>query len=189
MKIKAGGRYRRRDGVVVEVQTSLRSGWYPLVADGWDYDDLGKFLSIGYAHPLDLVEEVDADDAPAVASSAPEIAQENRNDSNQIANVDNPRRATEIAARAAKLVGGDRDRQHGAKGDNFRRIATMWNAWLSVRKDRGAPLDAHDVGVLMVLMKAARTQSGALNIDDYVDGAGYMACAGEVALDAAKESA
>jgi hypothetical protein len=189
MKIKAGGRYRRRDGVVVEAQTNPEGGRYAFSARGWTYDSDGRHMYTAHPHVLDLIEEVGVDDAPAVASSAPEIAQENRNDSNQIANVDNPRRATEIAARAAKLVGGDRDRQHGAKGDNFRRIATMWNAWLAVRKDRDAPLDAHDVGVLMVLMKAARTQSGALNIDDYVDGAGYMACAGEVALDAAKESA
>lgn len=90
-------------------------------------------------------------------------------------------RAVEIATRAAELVGGDRDRQHGAKEDNFQRIATMWNAWLNVRKEPAAPLDAHDVGVMMTLMKTARTQSGSLNIDDYVDGAGYMACAGEVA--------
>lgn len=92
-----------------------------------------------------------------------------------------PTRATDIAARASDLVGGDRDRQHGAKRDNFGRIATAWNAWLNIRKDPAAPLDAHDVGVMMVFMKMARTQSGAMNIDDYVDAAGYAACAGEVA--------
>lgn len=90
-------------------------------------------------------------------------------------------RATDIAGRASDLVGGDRDRQHGQKHDNFSRIATMWNAWLSVRKDPAAPLTAHDVGVMMVAMKLARTQSGALNLDDYIDACGYAACAGEVA--------
>lgn len=90
-------------------------------------------------------------------------------------------RATEIAGRAADLVGGDRDRQHGAKKDNFERIATMWNAWLKTRRDPAAPLSAFDVGILMVLMKAARTQSGSLNIDDFIDAAGYAACAGEIA--------
>lgn len=92
-----------------------------------------------------------------------------------------PRRATDIAAKAADLVGGDRDRQHGAKHDNFTRIATTWNAWLAIRKEPAAPLDAHDVGCMMALMKLARTQSGALNVDDYVDACGYAACAGEVA--------
>lgn len=90
-------------------------------------------------------------------------------------------RATEIAGRAADLVGGDRDRQHGQKEDNFRRIATMWNAWLQTRKDPAETLGAHDVGIMMVLMKLARTQSGNLNIDDYIDACGYAACAGEVA--------
>ncbi|WP_159585900.1 DUF6378 domain-containing protein [Chelativorans xinjiangense] len=90
-------------------------------------------------------------------------------------------RATDIASRAAELVGGDRDRQHGAKRDNFDRIATMWNAWLHTRKEPGADLSAHDVGIMMVLMKVARTQSGDLNLDDYVDMAGYASCAGEVA--------
>ncbi|TIX28944.1 DUF6378 domain-containing protein [Mesorhizobium sp.] len=90
-------------------------------------------------------------------------------------------RATDIAAKAADLVGGDREQQHGKKVDNFGRIATVWNAWLAVRRDPSAPLDAHDVGILMVLMKAARTQSGSHNMDDYVDMAGYAACSGEVA--------
>lgn len=90
-------------------------------------------------------------------------------------------RATDIASKASDLVGGDRDRQHGAKRDNFARIAVVWNAWLDVRKDAAAPLDAHDVGVMMSLMKLARTQSGSLNLDDYVDACGYAACAGEVA--------
>lgn len=93
--------------------------------------------------------------------------------------------ASGIASRAAELVGGDRDRQHGQKSDNFMRIATMWSAYLSIRKDQSAPLSAVDVGHMMAAMKLARTQSGALNIDDYVDGAGYLACAGEIAHGAA----
>ncbi|MDF2809483.1 MAG: Che12p58 [Microvirga sp.] len=92
-------------------------------------------------------------------------------------------RAHEIAAKAADLVGGDRDRQHGQKADNFKRIAAMWNAYLSIRRDPAEPLSAVDVGHMMAAMKLARTQSGALNLDDYVDAAGYMACAGEVAND------
>lgn len=90
-------------------------------------------------------------------------------------------RATEIAAKAAELVGGQRDRQHGQKRDNFTRIAAVWNAWLAIRRDPAAPLDAHDVGMMMAFMKGARTQSGAVNTDDYIDMAGYAACAGEVA--------
>lgn len=89
--------------------------------------------------------------------------------------------AREIAAKAADLVGGDRAAQHGDKRDNFERIAHMWNAWLAIRHAPDEPLDAHDIGALMALMKLARTQSGSHNVDDYVDGAGYIACAGEIA--------
>lgn len=89
-------------------------------------------------------------------------------------------KAADVVLEAARLVGGDRARQHGDKKDNFDRIATMWNAWLAIRRDPTAPLDAHDVGQMMSLMKKARTQSGSFNVDDYVDDAGYTACAGEV---------
>lgn len=86
-----------------------------------------------------------------------------------------------IASQAAELVSGDRDRQHGQKRDNFERIATLWNGYLQIRRDPAAPLDPVDVGHLMVLMKLARTQSGSMNVDDYIDAAGYAACSGEIA--------
>ena len=83
--------------------------------------------------------------------------------------------------RAAEPVSGDRDRQHGAKKANFDRIASCWNGYLAARREPAAPLDATDIGHMMVVMKIARTQSGAVNVDDYVDAAGYAACAGEIA--------
>lgn len=91
-------------------------------------------------------------------------------------------KAQAIAGTASELVGGDRDRQHGQKRDNFARIAQVWQAYLDIRRDRASPLGPADVGHMMVLMKVARTQSGAVNADDYIDAAGYAACAGEIAL-------
>jgi len=96
-------------------------------------------------------------------------------------------KAVEIAETAAGLVGGDRARQHGQKRDNFERIAALWNGYLQIRRDPTEPLTAIDIGHMMVLMKLARTQSGSLNMDDYVDCAGYAACAGEVASEVAAE--
>jgi hypothetical protein len=93
--------------------------------------------------------------------------------------------AVEICQKAAELVGGDRDRQHGDKHANFERIATMWNAYLEIRRDYGKPLTGVDVGLMMSLMKVARMQSGAFNVDDFVDAAGYVGCAGEIAGKAA----
>ena len=99
---------------------------------------------------------------------------------------DAPVTAGSIARDAAELVSGDRDRQHGNKVDNWGRIAAIWNAYLfEIRRHPGYPLDAVDVGHMMVLMKIARTQSGAFNLDDYIDAAGYAACAGEIAAAAA----
>lgn len=90
-------------------------------------------------------------------------------------------KAAEIATRAAELVGGDREKQHGTKFENFSKISTLWNAYLAIRRDPGAPLDALDHAHLMVLLKIARTQLGAYNPDDAIDMAGYAACAGEIA--------
>lgn len=93
-------------------------------------------------------------------------------------------KAHEICAKAAELVSGDRDRQHGAKSENFQNIANMWNAYLH---GTGAlamgtvGIRAHDVPNMMVLMKVARTLTGEFNPDDYIDMAGYAGCGGEIA--------
>lgn len=92
-------------------------------------------------------------------------------------------KATDILSRAAQLVSGDRDRQHGDKRRNFENIATMWNAFLTIRASPVDPLNVADVGLMMALLKIARTQSGDLNIDDYTDAAGYIGCAGELAAE------
>ncbi|CAH1677667.1 DUF6378 domain-containing protein [Chelatococcus sp.] len=89
-----------------------------------------------------------------------------------------------IASQAAELVSGDREHQHGDKRDNFERIATLVNAYLRIRRDPVAPLDAVDVGHIMVLTKLARTQSGSMNVDDWIDLCGYAACAGDLASEA-----
>jgi hypothetical protein len=91
-------------------------------------------------------------------------------------------KAAEIATRAAELISGDRAQAHGDMKDNFARIAALWNAYLSDRLEPGSELTAVDVGIFMALLKIGRTQTGSLNPDDFVDGAGYIACAGEIAL-------
>lgn len=95
-------------------------------------------------------------------------------------------KASEILSRAASLVAEDREQQHGNKARNFGNIAMLWNAYLTVRVDPVAPLTAIDVGHMMVLLKVARTQLGSLNIDDYIDMAGYGGCAGQIAIEEAE---
>jgi len=92
--------------------------------------------------------------------------------------------AAAIAQKASELIGGQRNRQHGAKRRNFENIATLWQAWLDILATKqskpSTTLSSHDIGIMMVLMKAARTQTGQTNLDDYIDMAGYAACAGEI---------
>lgn len=90
------------------------------------------------------------------------------------------KKAEEIAAKAAELVGGDRARQHGDKRENFTKIAVMWNAWLQIRRDPSPVLKARDTGAMMVLMKLARMESGAHNIDDAQDLVGYASIMGQL---------
>ena len=90
-------------------------------------------------------------------------------------------KASDILTRAAALVGGDRENTHGSKLRNHWNIATMWNAYLSIRRESAGPLTALDAAHMMALLKIARTQLGAHNPDDYIDMAGYAGCAGEIA--------
>jgi hypothetical protein len=90
-------------------------------------------------------------------------------------------KADEICRQAADLISGQRDRVHGSKRQNFEDVAALWNAYFGVRLLR--PIEAHEVGVLQALFKIARTKHGERNPDDYVDGAGYMGCAGELATE------
>jgi hypothetical protein len=91
-------------------------------------------------------------------------------------------KAEEFTAKAGQIVSVDRHVTHGDKHANFANIATMWNAFLSVKS--GEDLTAQDVGYMMALFKIARAQTGLLNEDDTIDAIGYLACAGEIATKA-----
>ncbi len=88
-------------------------------------------------------------------------------------------RAGEILAAATEAVDGDREKTHGDKLMNHQNIAVLWDAYLRIRPNE--PLTVCDVALMMALLKIARTHSGEHNPDDYVDLAGYAACAGEMA--------
>jgi hypothetical protein len=90
-------------------------------------------------------------------------------------------KASDIAATAASLMSGDREQTHGPKRQNHDNIAALWNAYLAIRREPRGPLSAADVAHMMALLKVARTQLGANNVDDWIDGAAYMSIAGELA--------
>lgn len=89
--------------------------------------------------------------------------------------------AVDLIEKAGGLVGGDRAELHGDKFKTFANIATLWNAYLAIRPNPEAPISAVDVGWMMADLKKARAQGGLVNVDDWIDAIGYVACAGEIA--------
>ena len=83
----------------------------------------------------------------------------------------------EILETAAKYTTVDREQQYGSPEDNFRIIANLWNVYLG---DDGN-LTPEDVAIMMALLKIGRIASGQIKEDNYIDLAGYAACAGEIA--------
>ena len=80
----------------------------------------------------------------------------------------------DILDTAKEYVTKDRAADHGDMEDNFQRIAEFW----SVHLDQ--IIDAHDVAVMMTLLKLARIKSNPYHMDNFIDGAGYLACGGEL---------
>jgi len=85
--------------------------------------------------------------------------------------------AREVLETALDLVTGDRASTHGSIQENHENIARLWNGYM-YNKDN---LAASDVANMMELLKIARRKTGILNMDDYVDAAGYAAVAYECA--------
>ena len=94
-------------------------------------------------------------------------------------------KAEEICRTAGELVANGRKKTHGDKKENHQHIATLWEAYLwrrgLLRPD--VVVKALDVANMMELLKIARRLCGDHNIDDYIDGAGYAALAGQIASD------
>ena len=77
---------------------------------------------------------------------------------------------------AKGYVTKDRAATHGDAERNFGLIAAYWAAHLD------HPVTASDVAVMMTLLKLARIKSNPANGDNWIDGCGYLACGGEIAL-------
>jgi hypothetical protein len=91
-------------------------------------------------------------------------------------------KASQIAEKATNLVSGDRKAAYGDVTSGLDRIAAIWNGILTAAgKAPAAPLDAFDVGQLMVGMKMARGYTGPYRADNAIDQAGWSAVAGEAA--------
>ena len=82
-----------------------------------------------------------------------------------------------VLKEANTIIYGDREKTYGHPSRNLETIATMWDAYICSRDlgvDRGR-LNAKDVAVMMVLLKAARLANDQEHRDSIVDICGYAA--------------
>jgi hypothetical protein len=80
-----------------------------------------------------------------------------------------------ILREAEELINGDRAQAYGPAEVNFRRIAAGWEVIF------GTTVTPEQVARAMAWLKIARLNEGP-HRDSYVDGAAYMALAGELGL-------
>jgi hypothetical protein len=92
---------------------------------------------------------------------------------------------SDILNEANTLINGDREAEYGPPSENLERICRFWNVYL-VNTGNDASLNTADVAYMMALLKLARACGGKTKRDTVVDMAGYVALAGEMALDPAK---
>lgn len=74
---------------------------------------------------------------------------------------------------AKEIVCKDREGTYGKPENNFKLIADLWSAY------KGVEFTAHDVAMMMILLKIVRISAGKYKSDNYIDIAGYAACAAE----------
>ena len=86
-----------------------------------------------------------------------------------------PSPAAQILSKAAELIDGERNVQHGDRKACHTQIARLWSAFLGVQ------VTAVDAALMLALLKIARMQTGSGNGDNFVDGSAYIALAGELA--------
>jgi len=75
---------------------------------------------------------------------------------------------------AKRIISEDRQTTYGDAKDSFQSIADLWGAYM------GGTYTAHNVAIMMLLMKVARTTESTTHDDNYIDIAGYAALASEL---------
>lgn len=80
----------------------------------------------------------------------------------------------ECLDKALECVNGQREQDYGTPESNFSLIADFWSIYLD------HTVTAHDVAMMMALLKIARIKNGGGTGDSFVDLAGYAACGAEI---------
>lgn len=81
-----------------------------------------------------------------------------------------------ILRAAEAAVTKDRNATHGNPEDSFAAIARVWSARL------GITVKPYQVCILLADLKGCRAWDNPSHFDNWIDGAGYHACGGEVAI-------
>ena len=111
--------------------------------------------------------------APAKVMDEPEFVK---------ANPETERIRAQILNEARDIICSDRNKQYGEPEDNFAVIGELWSQYLRRAKGANFDLNGYDVGMLMALFKVGRLETGTPKRDTFVDLAGYVGCAAEIAL-------
>ena len=82
----------------------------------------------------------------------------------------------EILDTAAELIDGDRARTYGDANKSFARVGIIWGALLDIDA-----ISATEVAAMMTALKLVRGCDSPAHEDSWIDGAGYIALAGEAA--------
>jgi hypothetical protein len=80
----------------------------------------------------------------------------------------------DILDTAKQYITKDRAEAHGDLETNFATIAAYWSAHLET------PVTSTDVAIMMGLVKIARLKFKPNNMDNWIDGCGYLACGAEI---------
>ena len=78
-----------------------------------------------------------------------------------------------ILEQAKSIINGARQDEYGTPENSFEAIAAFWSTY------KGVEFSAHDVSMMMALLKIARIKSGSGKADSYVDLCGYAALAAD----------
>lgn len=84
----------------------------------------------------------------------------------------------QVLNEAARLITQDREGTHGPYTDEAARIGRLWGAIL--RRDDIPP---RTVAAMMIALKLCRATAGSVNVDDWIDTAGYAALAAQIDAD------
>ena len=79
-----------------------------------------------------------------------------------------------ILEQVKTTINGARQDEYGNPENSFETIATFWGTY------KGVKFSAHDVAMMMALLKIARIKSGSGKADSSVDLCGYAALAADM---------